>query len=259
MPTSEVIMEKNISDSAKIAFGVKYGHNCIIMNDVEIGKNSLLGNNIIIYEGTIIGKNTRIDDNTIIGKSPMISPRSILKSDNRNLKPAVIGDNNIIGSNVIIYKQCEMGDFNLIADLATIRENVDIGDYNIIGRGVAIENFVSIGQRNKIETNCYITAYSRIEDYCFIAPAVATSNDNYMGRDEERFKHFKGVTVKTGGRIGVNATILPGIIIESDAMISGGSLVSKNTSAGDIWMGIPARKIRKVPETQLLKNNLDKE
>ena len=132
------------------------------------------------------------------------------------------------------------------------------GAVNIIGRGVSIENFVTIGSRNKFETNCYITAYSQIDDYCFVAPCVATSNDNYMARDPERFKHFKGVTLERGARIGVNATILPGKVLAEDACVAGGAVVSRDVPPGMIVLGSPAKPLREVPEEQLLKNNLDK-
>ena len=79
-----------------------------------------------------------------------------------------------------------------------------------------------------------------------------------MARDKERFNHFKGITMKKGSRIGVNATILPGKTINEDGMVAGGSLVTKDVTAGDIWAGIPAKLKVKVPEAQLLKNNLDK-
>ena len=174
------------------------------------------------------------------------------------MQPAVLGDYCQIGANVIIYAQCTIGDRNLIADLATIRENVTIGELNIVGRNATIENFCTIGNRNKFETNCYITAYSTVEDYCFIAPCVATSNDNYMGRDKERFNHFKGITIKTGGRLGVNVTVLPGKTIEADSMIAGGSVVTKDVPAETIVLGNPARPVGNVKEAQLLKNNLDK-
>ncbi len=55
-----------------------------------------------------------------------------------------------------------------------------------------IENEISIGKYTKIQTNAYITAYTTIEDYVFIAPMVATTNDNYIGRTEKRFKEIKG-------------------------------------------------------------------
>jgi len=106
----------------------------------------------------------------------------------------------------------------------------------------------------KRESECYITAYSELEDYVFIAPGVMTSNDNYLGRTEERFKHFKGITVKKGGRIGVNAVILPGKIIGADAVVAAGSVVTKDVAPRKIVMGSPARIIREVPEDQLIEN-----
>ncbi len=250
-------MNNYISHKAKIGKDTYIGINSIIKDYVKIGNNCIIGNNVIIYEGTTIGNNIRIDDNTVIGKKPMISPRSIFKEE-KNYEPTKIDDNCIIGTNVIIYTQAIIGSHNLIADTAVIRENVTIGDYNIIGHNVTIENFCKIGSRNKFETNSYITAYSEVEDYCFVAPYVVTSNDNYMGRDKERYKHFKGVTLKTGSRLGVNSVVLPGKILHQDAVAGANSLVTKDIPKEELWIGSPAKFYKKVPEEQLLKNNKDK-
>jgi len=249
-------MDEFISEKALIGKDTKIGLNVIIEDNVKIGDNCLIGHNVIIHEGSVIGGGVRIDDGTIIGKEPLFSPRSIFKP--KKFNPAKIGDDCLIGANVVIYVGSVIGHKNLIADLSTIRENVTIGDVNIIGRNVTIENFVTIGSRCKFETNVYITAYSEVGDYCFVAPCVATSNDNYMARDKERYKHFKGVTLKTGARIGVNATILPGKIIHEDGMVAAGSVVSRDVPKGKIVLGCPAKVHRDVNEKQLLKNNLDK-
>jgi UDP-2-acetamido-3-amino-2,3-dideoxy-glucuronate N-acetyltransferase len=250
-------MNQHIHSSAKLGENVQIGYNAVILENVVIGDNCLIGHNVVIHSGSIIGDSVRIDDNVIIGKKPLSSPRSIFKVPD-NLAPTKIGSFCQIGANVVIYAQCEIGERNLIADLATVRENVKIGKLNIIGRNVAIENFVEIRDRNKFETNCYITAYSMVEDYCFVAPCVATSNDNYMARDKERFNHFKGITMKSGARIGVNATILPGKTIATDGTVAAGAVVTRDVETAMIVLGNPAKAIREVPETQLLKNNLDK-
>lgn len=242
-----------ISEKSKIGQNVTVGHFVVIEDDVVIGDNCVIANNVVIHKGTKIGNNVRIDDNTVIGKQPMKSVNSIFK-DEEQLPPAVIENECLIGAGVIIYCGCKIGEKTLVADLATIRENVTVGMKTIVGRGAAIENFCTVGSYCKLETNAYITAYSTLEDYVFIAPGVVTSNDNFAARSKERYEHFKGVTVKKGGRIAAQATILPGKIIEEDAFVAAGSVVTKDVSKEKIVAGNPAKIFRNVPEDQLLKN-----
>jgi len=246
-------MQNYIDPKAKLGKKTKVGWFTVIGEDVQIGTECNIGNNVTIYAGTIIGDFVRIDDNTVIGKNPMKAARSAITKE-QELPPSEIGDNCIIGTSVVIYRGAILGNKILVADLSTVRESVTIGDFTIVGRGAAIENFCKIGSYCKLETNVYITAYSELEDYCFIAPCVATSNDNYMGRSKERFKHYKGVTVKKGGRIGLNATILPGKVIGEDSQVAAGALVTKDTPPKKIVMGAPAKVMKDVPKDQLLEN-----
>ncbi len=242
-----------VSSSARLGEGTRYGDFCKFGDGVSIGRACEIGSNVIIHDGTVIGDNVRIDDGTIIGKRPMKAANSATTKE-QELPAAKIGPNCIIGTHVVIYRGCEIGQKVLIADLSTVRENVTVGDFTIVGRGVAIENFCKIGRYVKLETNVYITAYSELEDRVFVAPGVATSNDNYIGRTEERFKHFKGVTIRKGARIGVQATILPGIEIGQDTLVAAGALVTRNTPPRKIVAGVPAKEFRDVPKEQLLEN-----
>jgi acetyltransferase-like isoleucine patch superfamily enzyme len=246
-------MSNFISDKAKLGENVILAQNVIIEDNVTIGDNCRIGYSVVIRKDTIIDNNVRIDDNTVIGKYPMRANLSIFKEES-NLSPTHIGDNCLIGANTVIYVGSSISNNVLIADLASIRENTSIGEYTIVGRGVTVENYVKIGKRCKLESECYITAYSEIEGYVFIAPGVVTSNDNYLGRTEERFKHFKGIIVKKGGRIGANAVMLPGITIGEDALVAAGSVVTKDVPPRKIVMGSPARVIRDVPREQLIIN-----
>ena len=92
----------------------------------------------------------------------------------------------------------------------------------------------SVGAHCKLETNAYITAYSRLEDFVFIAPGVITSNDNFAGRTKDRAKYYKGITVLRGGRVGAGATILPGKTIEADAMLAAGSVLTRDIPAREL-------------------------
>ncbi|HHS12564.1 MAG TPA: N-acetyltransferase [bacterium] len=243
----------NLALTAELGKGTKPGPFSVIMDNVIIGRDCRIGSHVVIYPKTRIGHGVRIDDHTVIGKPPMRAPRSIFQEE-KEWKEAVIGDECILGTHVVVYRGCEIGSHVLVADHASVREEVQIGEYTIIGRGVTVENKCTIGRKCKLETQCYITAYSVVEDYCFIAPMVTTTNDNYMGRDEERFKHFKGMTVKRGGRIGANSTILPGKIIGPDAMVGAGSLVARHVKGGKCFLGNPVRKFGDVPKGQRLEN-----
>ena len=246
-------MSNFISNKAKLGKDITFAKNVIIEDKVIIGNNCQVGYNVVIREGTIIGDNVRIDDNTVIGKYPMKASLSAFK-DESYLAPTSIASNCLIGANTVIYVGSNISQHVLVADLASVRENTSIGEYTIIGRGVAVENYVKIGKRCKLESECYITAYSELEDYVFIAPGVVTSNDNFLGRTEERFKYFKGVKVKRGGRIGANAVILPGKVIGEDALVAAGSVVTKDVPPRKVVVGSPARVIRDVPKEQLIEN-----
>jgi len=242
-----------LAASANIGAGTTYGDFCRIGENVTIGRDCQIGHHVVIHDGSMIGDEVRIDDGAVVGKEPMRAANSAVTKE-QQLPPTTIGDRCIIGTHVIVYCGSTIGEKVLIADLATVRENVSIGDFTIVGRGVAIENFCTIGRYVKLETNVYITAYSELEDRVFVAPCAATSNDNFIGRTEERFKHFKGVVIKRGGRVGVNATLLPGVVVGEDALIAAGALLTKDAPAGMIMAGVPAKVFRGVPEEQLLEN-----
>jgi len=240
-----------LDSSARVGANIRWGEFCVVGADVEVGDGCEIGNHVVLAAGTKIGANVRIDDGAVIGKRPMRAANTAVTKE-AELPPTVIGDNAIIGTHVVIYRGAIIGQKVLVADLATVRENVSIGDFTIVGRGAAVENFCTIGKYCKLETNVYITAYSALGDRVFVAPGALTSNDNFVGRTEERFKHFKGVTVGRGGRIGVGAVILPGKTVGDDALVAAGALLTRDAPAKTIVAGVPAANMRPVPPEQLL-------
>ncbi len=241
----------HVHPSAQIGSGTALGYGSVVEAGVTIGTGCRIGHHVVIRAGSVIGNEVRVDDGASIGKQPMRAAASAVTSD-LEVPPCHIGDGCMVGTHAVIYAGAALGEHVLVADLATIRENVTIGERTIVGRGVAVENFCTIGRRCKIETEAYITAHSVIEDFVFIAPGVLTSNDAFAGRTEERFKHFRGVTIRRGARLGVGATILPGIEIGADAMIAAGALLTRAAEPRMIYMGRPAHAVRPVPKNQLL-------
>ena len=242
-----------LDTSARIGSGTTFGEYCVVGANVVIGEGCRIGHHVVIHDDTVIGSNVRIDDHASLGKKPMKAANSATTKD-QELPPLTVGDLAIVGTGVILYRGAAIEGKVLMADLCTVRENVTVGRGTIVGRGVTIENFCSVGRYCKLESECYLCAYSTLEDRVFVAPGVVTSNDNFVGRTQERFKHFKGVTVKKGGRIGAGSVTLPGVTIHEDALVAAGSTVTKDVPARTIVVGKPARAWRPVPTEQLLEN-----
>ena len=253
--TPQVISAENVllieQERNRLYPEVHFGSYVFVGRNVTIGAGSIIGHNVVLHDDCTIGNEVRIDDGSIIGKLPLRSRISAVTHD-ENLAPACLGDGCLVGSNAIIYRGARIGDGVLIADLASVREETVIGELSIIGRGVAVENQVIIGRCCKIETGAYITAKTTIGDLCFIAPEVTFTNDNFVGRTQERFKHFGGGILERGARIGANATILPGVTIGADALIGAGSVVTHNVPPETVVIGAPAKPRRRVSPDQLL-------
>jgi acetyltransferase-like isoleucine patch superfamily enzyme len=242
-----------VDPSASWESGTTLSDTCVIGPGVTIGSGCQIGHYVVIHAGTRIGNNVRIDDHATLGKLPMRAANSATTKE-QELPPLTVGDTCIVGTGVVLYRGAVIDAKVLMADLCTIRENVSVGRGTIVGRGVTVENFCKVGRYCKLESECYITAYSELEDRVFVAPGVVTSNDNYVGRTAERFKHFKGVTIKKGGRVGAGSVILPGITIGEDALVAAGSVVTRDVPARTIVLGQPAKVWREVAIEQLLEN-----
>lgn len=241
-----------IDPTAKVASDVVLGDFVKIGPNVVIGKGCMIGDFVVIYEDTIVGDNVQIGDCTVIGKKPTRAAISTLKET--ALPPAEIGEGCRIGALVSVYRGAKICQGVFVADLASVREDVEIGKNTIVGRGVAVENHTRVGRYVKIETNAYVTAYTIIEDRCFIAPMVTMTNDNFLGRTQERFKYTKGPHIKKGARIGANAILMPGVVIGEDAVVAAGSVVKRDVPAKRVVAGVPAGIIKDTPVEQLLEN-----
>ncbi len=245
-----------IAEGAKIHDTVVLGANVVVADDVEIASGVEIGHNVVIRSGVRIGEHSKILDGAVLGKLPVKASLSATTGEARVLPPLVLGRGVTVGANCVLYRGAVLGDGVFVGDLASIREDVTIGELTIIGRGVTVENKTTIGRKCKIETEAYITAMSTVGDYCFIAPCAAFTNDNYLGRTEERKKHFGGPTLRRGARIGANATLLPGVVVGEDALVAAGCVVTRDVPARSIVAGCPAKVLRDVPEDQLIENQI---
>ena len=243
-----------IDAGAVLAPDVSVGHFSVIARGARIGAGSVIGHHVVIHEETEIGEGVRVDDHAVLGKRPMRAARSATTSGGDDLPPLAVGAGAIVGTGAVLYRGCAIGARVLVADLATVRERVNVGDETIVGRGVAIENDTTVGARCKLETNAYLCAYTTVEDDVFVAPGVLTSNDAFMGRTEERKRHFGGPTVRERARLGVGSVLLPGREVAPEAVVGAGAVLTRDASGGRVHVGVPARESRDVAAEQLRAN-----
>jgi acetyltransferase-like isoleucine patch superfamily enzyme len=204
----------------------------------------------IVHPGTILGDGVRVLEYAVVGKQPALSPRSTAARG--ELPPAVVGEGTVVSTGAIVFAGTTIGARVILGDQSCVRERVSIGDDVVVGRGSLVENDTTIGALTKIQADAYITAYSTLEEHVFVAPCVVTTNDDFMGRTEERHALVKGPTLRRGARVGGGAVLCPGVEIGEEAFVGAGAVVTKDVPAGVVVVGNPARVLRRVPEGELL-------
>lgn len=177
--------------------------------------------------------------NIQLGKDACIDEDVILGYPSGRVKQAgdlILGDFAKIRSGSVIYQGVKIGDHFESGHHVIVREENQIGDSVSIWTSTVIDYGCKIGNRVKVHSNGYIAQFTVLEDDVFIAPGTIFANDKYPVSS-----HLEGPYVKRGARIGVNVTILPGVVIGEEALVGAGSVVTKDVPDRAVVVGNPAR------------------
>jgi acetyltransferase-like isoleucine patch superfamily enzyme len=121
---------------------------------------------------------------------------------------------------------------------AKLGEDVSVGKFTEIGPEV------SIGDRTRIGAHCFIPEGVSIGNDCFIGPMVYMTNDRFPPSEKSKWKK---TIIEDEAAIGAGVTILCGVTIGRKSMIGCGSVVVQSVPPNEIWVGVPAKKLRDRP------------
>jgi acetyltransferase-like isoleucine patch superfamily enzyme len=197
----------------------------------------------VVYPGTVVGAGVVIQAGAILGKPTLRGAAAG--------PPLVIGDGAVIGAQAIVFAGAEVGSGAIIGDQAYVRERARIGERTLIGRGSAVDNDVVVGARVSVQTGCYLTAFSVVEDDVFFGPGASTTNDDTMGR-HPKGEPLRGAILRRACRIGGSAVLCPGVEVGEEAFVAAGAVVTRDVPPRGVVMGVPGRVVRQVGDEDLL-------
>jgi acetyltransferase-like isoleucine patch superfamily enzyme len=221
----------------------------LLGDGVELPDDAEIGANVVIHAGVRLGPEVRIQDGAIVGKALVVGSHS--RAQLGEPGETLIGAAAVIAAGAVVVAGASVGTAAFVGDQAHVRERAVVGAYSAVGRGSAVDNDVVIGERVKIQTGCYLTAFSLVEDDVFVGPGVYTFNDNTMGR-HPKGERLAGPMLRRACRVGGGALILPAVEVGEEAFVATGSVVTRDVPPRTLVMGSPARHVRDIGDEELI-------
>lgn len=191
---------------------------------------------VIVYAGSHICKNTIIKSGAQVGVTP---------KTRTDLIGAKIGENSNILSNAIIEADVEVGEKFTADQNAFIQYGCRIGNFVGIGQSTSILYKTRLHNNIRVHTNCMICEYAEIESNAWIGPSCNITNAPHPKCPKAKIcEQDYAVKIKEFVRIGANATILPGVILNKNVIIGSGSVVTKDVEEGLVVVGNPAKIVK---------------
>lgn len=190
------------------------------------------------YPNVLLGSNARIYQNVILGFPP------------RDAQPGevelVIGDDATIRPFTTILAGNVIGHRFQSGHCVMMREGNRLGNTVILGTNAVLECNNVFGDNITFHTlSC--AGNATLDSNCFVGPHVIMLDDPHP-KCPSYLKCKRGAHVKEWARIGGNVTLLPGVVIGRDALVGGGSTVTRDVPDHAVVAGNPARVLGTVQQ-----------
>lgn len=147
-----------------------------------------------------------------------------------------------ITSDGLSWSEPDLSAAAFVANNATVMGSVSLGKNSSVWYGAVIRGdleSITIGQ------------YTNVQDGAILHgdPGVPTILEDYVTIGHRAVIH--SAHIERGCLIGIGAIILNGVIVGTESIIGAGSVVTKNVPPRSLAVGVPAKKIKEVSDTQV--------
>lgn len=191
---------------------------------------------------------TYIEADVKLGQDTVIWPNTYLRGETE------VGEGCVIGPNTILRDTRIGDDCRVLASVlegAILEDNVEIGPYGHLRPGAHLARGVHMGNFGEVK-NAYLGRGTRIGHFSYIGDATigedvnigaGTITCNYDGKQ----KHATVIGERVF--IGSDTMLVAPLKIGDDARTGAGAVVTKDVPANTLAVGVPARAIRKLKES----------
>lgn len=148
----------------------------------------------------------------------------------------------------VVAEGARVGKGSKIWNNAQVQAGAQMGENCIIGHNCFVASKARLGKGVKLESNIDVWDLVTLEDFVFVGPSAAFTNDinpraRYPKRLHPELGKWVPTLVKEGASIGANSTIICGTTIGKCALIGAGAVVKHDVPDYAIVAGVPARQI----------------
>ena len=196
----------------------------VVGDGVVLPDSAQIGANVVIHAGTVVGEGCVIQDAAVLGKAPALARTS---TADRTAPPPLE-----LGAGAVVC--CRRGrvrrrEHRRAARSSATRRTCASGRWSARARSSAVAarstTTCTIGARVRVQTACYLTAHSVVEDDVFVGPGASTTNDDTMSRHAPAYR-LRGATLRRACRIGGCAVLCPGVEVGEEAFVAAGAVVT---------------------------------